>query len=75
MPYISRIDSIREDAIILLQRELSDAFDTPTPSEPIARESVQTQTQTNQDTSWFEHLFALSIFIGLGYALFVAVSR
>ena len=66
--HISRADAIRENAIILLERELSEAFDTPT-TEPCS------QTQTHQATSWIEHVITFSIFIAVFYAIFTAVTR
>ena len=69
--HISRADAIREHALILLERELSDAFESPTPSQPIAR----VQSETQQATSFVEHLFTFVIFVALSYVLFVAVSR
>jgi hypothetical protein len=69
--YTSRADFIRENAIALLQDELSDVY---TAANSVDNQT-QSQTQTHESTSWFEHLLALSVFVGLGYALFVAVTR
>jgi hypothetical protein len=61
----SRADDIRANAIALLERELSEAEDTPTPD----------QTQSSPSTSWTEHAITFSIFIGIFYAIFTAVTR
>ena len=66
----SRIDSIREDAIALLEHELSDIYDNPTPSQTSAIVS-----EPMVCSSFLEHLITFSIFVGLFYAIFTAVSR
>jgi hypothetical protein len=67
---ISRADVIRESAIALLESELSNAFENPTPS-PIAR----VQPETQQATSFVEHVFTFVLFVALSYVLFAVVSR
>jgi hypothetical protein len=74
---ISRADAIRENAIILLERELSETFDTPTPAEtPASSGRVSNPPQVNSGTSFVDHIFTFVIFIALASALFaVVVSR
>jgi hypothetical protein len=72
--HISRADVIREHAIALLQDELSEAFDNSTPSNPSNPCVPAVKTETDRFT-WLKHLIALSSFVALGYALFVAVTR
>ena len=75
--HISRVDLIRERALVLLAEELSKNNDTLTPS-PITRvsvRSIQTQPLIHKQTSLLGHIFTFVIFVALSFALFSAVTR
>jgi hypothetical protein len=75
--HISRADDIRQRAIASLENELSDFEETPTPSQPIARVSVRSQTQPliQKETPWRDHILTFAVFLAISFGLFAVVSR
>jgi hypothetical protein len=75
--HTSRVDFIREHALILLAQELSD--DVPTPVLPVraSREAISLRDRppVQQETPWRDHVLTFAAFLAISFALFAVVSQ
>jgi hypothetical protein len=77
----SRVDIIRERALVLLTLELSDD-ETPTPVLPVraSREAIavlalRNRPQVQQETPWRDHVLTFAVFLAISFGLFAVVTR